>query len=195
MSISSSSVLICDRAGQPHHWATWQDGVVLKYKDLLSYEMGNPAVYHGGVSRMTGQRSHVDVGQVVFLKEVLKYSLRVPPLTNENLFARDLNICGYCGRHYPPSKLSRDHIHPVSKGGKNIWQNCVTACKSCNHEKADYMLHDTDLELIYVPYVPSHSERLLMQNRRVLFDQMEYLKGFLPARSRILQAPHILGLQ
>lgn len=188
-------ILICDVGGQPHHWATWQDAVVLKYKGLLSYEQGDSSVFHGGTSRMTGERSHIDIGQIVFLKESLKYDTRTPPLTNQNLFARDLHICAYCGRRYPEHKLSRDHIHPISKGGKNTWTNCVTACKSCNHEKAAHSLDEAGLELLYVPYVPSHAERLLLQSRNVLFDQMEYIKAFLPEHSRILGASKILGLQ
>jgi hypothetical protein len=190
-----NQILVCDAGGVPHHWASWQDSIVLKYKDLLAYELGDPSVFHGGVSRMTGEQSQIDVGQIVFLKGKLKYIARTPPLTNKNLFARDLHICGYCGRHFAESKLSRDHIHPVSKGGKNTWTNCITACKTCNHEKADKMLHDTDLELVYVPYVPSNVEKLILQNRRILADQMEYLKAMLPEHSRILKAHNILGLQ
>lgn len=187
-------VLVCDKSGQPHHWATWQDGIVLKYKSLLSFELGDASIYTGGISRMTGERSHVDVAPIVFLREVLRYESRIPPLTNQNLFARDLNICGYCGRHYTEAKLSRDHIHPVSKGGKNTWQNCITSCKKCNQEKDDQLLKDTDMELVYIPYVPTHAERLLMQNRHVLCDQMDFLKNFLPEHSRILMKDEILGL-
>lgn len=181
--------LICDKSGQPHHWASWEDSVVLKYKGLLSYELGDSLTYRGGMSRITNERSHVEVASILFLKEVLKYDSRVPPLTNKNLFARDLNICGYCGRRYVESKLSRDHIHPVSKGGKNTWPNCVTACKSCNHAKADSLLKDTDMELVYVPYVPNHAERLIMQNRNILANQMEFLLNFLPEHSRIKNNP------
>lgn len=188
----ANKILVCDVGGQPHHWASWQDAVVLKYKGLLSYEQGDASVFHGGTSRMTGERSQIDVGPIVFLKESLSYDTRTPPLTNNNLFARDLHICGYCGRRYLDHKLSRDHIHPVSKGGKNTWTNCITACKGCNYEKADSLLEDTDLELLYVPYVPSHAERLILQHRNVLFDQMVYLKAFLPEHSRIKNAYSIM---
>jgi len=195
-----NKILVCDVSGNPHHWCSWQDGVVLKYKELLSYELGDASVFHGGTSRTTGARSQVNVGQILFLKEVLKYDHRTPPLTNENLFIRDLNICGYCGRRYPSHKLSRDHIHPTSDGGKNAWQNCVTACKPCNHAKDDNALgvaRDSDgelMKLLYVPYVPSHAERLLMQNRNILADQMSFIKDFLPQHSRILQNNNILRL-
>lgn len=199
--MSTNKILVCDVGGQAHHWASWQDGVVLKYKGLLSYEIGDASVFHGGTSRMTGERSTVDVGQIVFLKETLKYDTRVPPLTNSNLFARDLNICGYCGRRYSEAKLSRDHIQPTSKNGKNVWTNVVTACKPCNHMKADLPIgeaRDEDgdtMKLLYVPYIPSHVERLILGNRTILADQMEFLKQMLPKHSRILQANDILGLE
>ncbi len=177
--------LVCDKSGNPHHWATWEDSCVLKYKGVLSYELGDLSVFNGGTSRMTGERSHIDVAPILFLKETLKYDARTPPLTNKNLFARDRSLCCYCGRHYVDSKLSRDHVIPTSKGGKNIWTNVVTACKSCNHAKDDMLLHEADMELIYVPYTPNHSERLIMQNRNILVDQMDYLEAFLPAHSRL----------
>ena len=31
--------------------------------------------------------------------------------------------------------LTIDHVKPVSRGGRTEWENCVTACKSCNHRK------------------------------------------------------------
>lgn len=187
-------ILVCDAAHQPHHWATWEDAVVLKYKDLLSYEIGDPTVFTGGVSRMTGLRSQIDVGQIVFLKEVLKYDSRTPPLTNKNLFARDLHLCAFCGRHYPEHKLSREHIMPTSRGGQNTWKNCITACKTCNHAKANLTLEESGLELLYVPYVPSNVEKLILQNRNVLADQMEFLRAMLPEHSRLHQAPRLLAL-
>lgn len=201
MGISPHKVLICDRSGQPHHWASAEDAIVLKVKDCISYEMGSDSIFQGGTSRMTGERSRVDVGQIMFLKEVLKYDSRTPPLTNANLFARDLNICAFCGRRYPDSKLSRDHVQPTSVNGANTWENCVTACKPCNHQKADNVLgvaRDSDgelLKLLYVPYVPSHVERLILQNRNIIADQMDYLKAMLPKHSRILKQSTILGLE
>ena len=198
--MQTNKVLVVDAAWVPHHWATWEEAVIQKYKGNVTNEIGDPSVFHGGTSRMTGERTEVSVGQIIFLKEALKYTSRVPPLTNDNLFARDLNMCAYCGRRYIPNKLSRDHIHPVSKGGENTWKNCVTACKSCNHAKADDILgkaHDTDgevMNLLFVPYVPSHAERLILSNRTILADQMEFLRGLLPKHSRMLNIGEILGV-
>ena len=41
--------------------------------------------------------------------------------------------CIYCGE---PSE-SLDHLHPISKGGKNCTSNCVPCCLPCNGKKSD----------------------------------------------------------
>jgi hypothetical protein len=41
------------------------------------------------------------------------------------------------------------------------------------------------MELLYVPYVPSYFEAMILQNRNILADQMEYLLSGVPKHSRI----------
>lgn len=42
-------------------------------------------------------------------------------------------ICPYCLKPIPPSKLTKDHEPPLSRGGtKNRW---IYACKECNNKK------------------------------------------------------------
>jgi len=43
------------------------------------------------------------------------------------------HCCVYCGR---PSE-SIDHMHPRSRGGLSVTENCVPACLSCNGQKGD----------------------------------------------------------
>jgi len=114
-----------------------------------------------------------------------KYRALTPRLTNPALFKRDLNICAYCGNHYTFKDLSRDHVIPVSKGGANIWTNVVTSCKSCNHWKDDRTLKQADLTLLYVPYAPTFNEVLILKNRKILADQMEFLMKGVSAHSRL----------
>lgn len=38
-------------------------------------------------------------------------------------------ICGYCGGEFSYQKLTRDHIVPVSQGGRDLWMNVVTCCR------------------------------------------------------------------
>ncbi len=40
--------------------------------------------------------------------------------------------CAYCGEK---TKLTKDHVQPVSKGGTDKIENIVPACRPCNHRK------------------------------------------------------------
>jgi hypothetical protein len=69
--------------------------------------------------------------------------------------------------------LSRDHVVPVSHGGRDSWTNSVTACKKCNIRKANRTPEQAGMPLIYVPYVPNRHEQFILRNRRILADQMD----------------------
>ena len=54
--------------------------------------------------------------------------------------------CSYCGRKQSRSiKLTKDHVVPVSKGGKTVRENIVPSCERCNSSKSD-----SDMEEWYV---------------------------------------------
>jgi 5-methylcytosine-specific restriction endonuclease McrA len=91
-------------------------------------------------------------------------------LTQKNLFVRDAYTCQYCGRTRNQMKshefLTRDHIHPVAKGGKDEWTNVVTSCSTCNNKKADKLLDDVNMVLLKVPTVPTIFELWTRQQSR-----------------------------
>jgi 5-methylcytosine-specific restriction endonuclease McrA len=181
-------ILTLNSTGHPIQWNSWQSAVILKCKGLIAWEFGDEDfMFQGGTSRLTGQRSRIEVASIVALNSKFYYKNRVPALNNRNLFRRDLNVCAYCGKTFREQQLTKDHIHPVSKGGETSWMNCVTACTSCNGRKDDLSLKDADMELLYVPYVPDTAEALVLQNRHILADQMQFLRDFLPKHSRVKQ--------
>lgn len=72
------------------------------------------------------------------------------PLTKKlrfEVFKRDSFTCQYCGRKAPDVVLEVDHIHPVSKGGKNELMNLITSCRDCNRGKGKRKLSD-DSEVV-----------------------------------------------
>lgn len=179
-------VLALNEHGVPHHWATWQDAVVYKAKDLVVWEMGEfDWTKYGGENRITGKTSSITFSSIIAVRGAHQPRREIPTLTNSNLFGRDLHICAYCGGEFNSSQLTNDHIVPRSRGGQHIWMNCVTSCKRCNNKKDCHTLDEINMKLLYAPYIPSREEALILKNRNILGDQMEFLVQSLPAHSRL----------
>jgi len=77
-----------------------------------------------------------------------------------NIFARDKNCCQYCGRKFPTSELSLDHVIPRSVGGKSVWENVVCACLSCNIKKGGRTPKQANMTLITKPIKPKRNPLL-----------------------------------
>jgi 5-methylcytosine-specific restriction endonuclease McrA len=149
-------------------------------KDKILWSLGNPiATYRGGYNN-DGVRSVIETPPIIAITgtEFAKQK-RFPKviLTNNSLFSRDRHICAYCGGKFMPRKLSRDHVIPVSRGGPNTWKNVVTACIPCNTKKDNRTPEEAGMKLLYVPYEPSHAEHLILKNRNITEDQMDYLSN------------------
>jgi 5-methylcytosine-specific restriction endonuclease McrA len=69
-------------------------------------------------------------------------------LNRRNLFARDRNQCQYCGKHFPTSDLSIDHVLPRTQGGGESWENLVCACIWCNAKKGGRTPEQASMKLI-----------------------------------------------
>ena len=82
-------------------------------------------------------------------------------------------------------RLTCDHIVPMSRGGRDTWMNVVTACCTCNQKKGNRTPEEAHMHLLYAPYVPNRAEFLILANRRILADQMEFLRQHVSANSRI----------
>ncbi|MDV5121924.1 MAG: HNH endonuclease [Candidatus Scalindua sp.] len=74
----------------------------------------------------------------------------------KNIFARDKNICQYCGKRFPTSELSLDHVVPRTQGGKSTWKNIVCACTDCNKHKGGRRPVEAGMKLIRKPVQPKH---------------------------------------
>lgn len=84
-------------------------------------------------------------------------------LNRRNLFARDHNRCQYCGKRFPTSELSIDHVTPRSQGGKTTWRNVVSACVRCNVRKGGRTPEQAKMQLVTVPVKPRRSPVLTVK--------------------------------
>lgn len=73
------------------------------------------------------------------------------PLSRRNIYLRDGSICQYCGKKFPTSELSLDHVIPRSRGGGSSWTNLVCACTACNSRKAAKTPEEARMKLIRLP--------------------------------------------
>ena len=182
-------ILRLNIAGQPVDWVSWQEAVCLYARDLVSWTVGDVLLQvRGGHSRLDSSRSTMDIHSIIACNgRVVSRDAHVPPLTNQALFRRDGNSCLYCGSQYADHDLTRDHVLPVSRGGLDLWDNVVAACRRCNHFKGNRLLQECSLELQALPYVPNFAEYLaLINSGRILGDQMPFLSKSFSAQSRLL---------
>lgn len=182
-----AQILQLDSQGMPNKWISWQAAVTYHAKNLVAWEHGKvETVVHGGTSAKTGLRTTVVTSSILAVKgSAGKRKHRVPTLNNRELFRRDDHMCAYCGGVFPDSKLTCDHIIPESRDGKTTWMNCVAACVRCNQKKDNKTPEEAGMMLLFAPYVPSRAEHLILANRNILADQMEFLLAFVPENSRI----------
>jgi 5-methylcytosine-specific restriction endonuclease McrA len=185
----SQQVLRTDVSGMPLEWIDYRDAVRLYHTEQVAYVCGTPIfTVHGGINSRSGIRSVIEVNSIIATTghshglSTNRYNY-IPPLNNKTLFRRDANVCMYCGIHFMARDLTRDHITPISRGGKDVWQNVVAACKRCNNHKGGRTPDQAGQQLLAVPFVPTYAEYIYLKGRRILADQMEFLLAHFPRKS------------
>ena len=99
-------------------------------------------------------RFDVAVPRIVRLTVYDRLPKQQVKFNRRNIYARDGSRCQYCGRHFPTSELSLDHVVPRSRGGRTTWENVVCACLSCNVKKGGRTPTEAHLTLVKEPRRP-----------------------------------------
>ncbi|KAG2434012.1 hypothetical protein HYH02_012472 [Chlamydomonas schloesseri] len=145
--------LVLDCAYRPINVLTWYKAFHFEYYgrgEVLEY-YPPPAVCS------TGSGEH----PLPAVLRVPQYTADVQDLcsrvacTRRNVMVRDGFCCQYCGSR---RDLTIDHVHPASKGGKETWDNLVTACMRCNQKKSDRSLAQLGWKLKRKPKEPTPFE-------------------------------------
>ena len=189
----NQQVLRTDLAGMPLEWVGYRDAARLYVLGQVAYACGNRLyLLRGGINAATKSRSLLEIHSIIATHGTHHAITKLkgdytPPLCNRTLFERDDHLCMYCGGRFSARHLSRDHVRPVSRGGKDVWRNVVTACVRCNNHKAGRLPEDAGMELLAVPFTPTHAEYVYLMGRNVLADQMEFLRAHFPRTSPLLK--------
>ena len=152
---NDTSVLVLNASYEPLNFASAKRALGLVYKGKAAIEEDL------GIISIHGHR----LPCVIRLVKYRKIPHRHMELSRRNIYIRDNYTCQYCGVSYPARMLTWDHVVPRSKGGRNSWDNLVTACQSCNQKKGDRDLSELeDMKLIRVPRALTvHTSRHLIR--------------------------------
>ena len=176
-------ILTLDNAGRPIDWLHWQDVINLYVREQVLWTASETTFrVYGGTCQLTGLQSFIDLNIIIAVRGAsAKYNKDITPcLTNRALFERDRHTCLYCGDHFKNSLLTRDHVLPKAKNGADNWKNVVTACKACNVKKACRTPSEAHMPLLALPYTPNKAEAMILSNRKILADQMDFLRTHVP---------------
>ena len=105
----------------------------------------------------------IQVPRVIRLMDYDRLPKQTVKFNRRNIFARDNNQCQYCGKKFPTSELSLDHVLPRSQGGKTTWENIVCACVDCNVRKGGRTPKQAHMTLIRKPEKPKRSPLLCLK--------------------------------
>jgi 5-methylcytosine-specific restriction endonuclease McrA len=107
----------------------------------------------------------------------LVYLVRRPfsqrKLSKREILLRDRHICQYCGQQ--TRDLTIDHVLPRRMGGKDVWENVVSACIPCNRRKADRTPQQVGMSLLRRPRAPHPTPYYVLYNRPILEEWRKFI--------------------
>jgi 5-methylcytosine-specific restriction endonuclease McrA len=137
----AGSARALDQRGELHDFASWRR---LPLREGLDQAI---ALVQGALR----------VPHVLHLERYSRLWRPLVRLTRRNLMLRDGYRCQYCGRHAAERALNIDHVLPRSRGGRQSWENLVTACQPCNRRKGERTPQEAGMPLLRTAAAPSWS--------------------------------------
>lgn len=124
--------LLLNASYSPLAVISWRRAVVLVMEGKADVVADSDIILHSPSTEMTAPA-------VIRLRYFVKVPYRATiPLTRRALLARDGHRCAYCAGKAD----TIDHVIPRARGGANVWENVVAACKPCNNRKDDHLLDE-----------------------------------------------------
>jgi 5-methylcytosine-specific restriction endonuclease McrA len=158
--ITQCKTLVLNQGFEPIRVVSWQRAVTLIYRDkatILTQYNDKP---------LRSAQHSINAPAVIWLKRNSKRFVQKVKLTRHFIYARDNWCCQYCGKHFPASQLTFDHVVPRSQGGTTTWENIVTCCSPCNQKKGNRKLIAADMHLLRKPTRPRWMPAILVKSLR-----------------------------
>lgn len=117
------------------------------------------------------------IPSIIRLQNMIRRPKARVALSRKEIFRRDQYLCQYCGRS--SNNLTIDHVIPKHLGGEITWENLVTSCSSCNHQKGGRLLKQANMQLLKTPQPPSQSALYIFGHHLQAQDEwLDFLRGW-----------------
>lgn len=143
----NGNVLILNQDYQPLSVVNIKKGLVLLFLEKAEMLHDNPN------QKIRTIDTRYDYPSVIRLRKYARIPFKNIVLSRKNVLKRDSQKCQYCSSK---DDLTIDHVIPKSRGGQDTWENLVTACSKCNHEKGNKTPKEAGMKLMRKPYRPNH---------------------------------------
>ena len=160
----NSSVLVLNRSYFPVNLTTVKHAFCMLYRGVAKAVDNQYKTFdYESWSQIAVEQREESIGLVDKLIKIPRVIMlvaydRIPKtqvrFTRANIFARDRNICQYCGKPFTRNELSIDHVIPRSYGGKSLWDNVVCSCFNCNRKKGGKTPKQAGMKLLTPPHRP-----------------------------------------
>ena len=147
-SLMQEPVLVLNATYEPINVTAVRRAMVLLLKGVAQAEELHSAEVHSAT------HSH-KVPSVIRLLAYRHIPQQSRALSRKNILLRDRNTCQFCGKIFPSSELTLDHVLPRSRGGRSTWENLVACCYRCNNTKGDRTPEEAGLKLARRPSLHS----------------------------------------
>ena len=135
---------------------------------------GKAEILENGRGKIRSEREIFDLPSIIRLVYMVKKPFVKRKLSKKEVFLRDRHTCQYCGERN--KVLTLDHVRPRRQGGQQTWENIVSACILCNHNKAGRTPGEAGMTLLRLPKAPYPSPYYVLHGRTIL----EEWKKFVP---------------
>jgi 5-methylcytosine-specific restriction endonuclease McrA len=164
---TKNKCLLLNSDYSPIRILSWKQAIIIdfKHKNNINSPIEIIAYHENGVVHGTDQKIFF-IPSVVRIKKYFNIYSRKINFSRKNLFIRDNFSCQYCGKDFPNSQLTYDHVIPKSRYKPNLqsstnWTNIVTSCRYCNAKKGNKTPQEAGMNLLKKPYAPNYDNKYL----------------------------------
>jgi 5-methylcytosine-specific restriction endonuclease McrA len=149
------STLVLSQSFEPIKIVSWQRAITLLF-------LNKAEVIEEYDRNIKTTSLVIKIPAVVRLLNAFRRHKKPVKFSRVNIYGRDNYTCQYCGTRKKVGDLTYDHVTPRAQGGKTIWSNIVTACGSCNAEKANRTPAQAGMRLLKQPAQPTATPTLVV---------------------------------